>query len=76
MDIMGLRIINEMTREQLITELLAHQRRVLEKQDNATLKGHVVEFRVSEYRDRAIKEAGIVVDQSMFHTRVIDEDDQ
>lgn len=65
-EMIGIHLINEMTREQLINEFQANQRKELETMELAVLKGHVINIRVEAYRERLQKEAGITMHQNIF----------
>ena len=60
----GFGIIREMTKEELIDELLAHNRVALMTNPRAELRAMVVEFRLQELRNRLTAEAGISIVQS------------
>jgi hypothetical protein len=56
----GFNFIKEMTKEDLIEEVLKHQRRRLEEVPITTLRIEVIEQRVNEYKKRLADEAGVV----------------
>jgi len=71
---MGFKIIGEMTREELVDEIMHFQRRIMEEQDTADLKSLIIDFRLAETRKRLEKEAGIKITQGLLG-RTIQEDD-
>lgn len=56
----GFDFIKEMSREQLIDEILAHQRELMEPLEVGILRANVVELRVQDYKKRLAAEAGLV----------------
>lgn len=55
----GFKLIREMSREELIDEILMGNRMTLEGADDETLKTHVVNLRLTIYRRNILKEAGL-----------------
>lgn len=55
----GLNIIKDMSREEIVDELLDHQRSGFMKMEIDNLKHMLVMMRTDEYRARLHKEAGI-----------------
>lgn len=57
----GFGMIKDMTPDELIEEILSHQRKILEEMDNVNqLRANVVELRVNDYKKRLAAEAGLV----------------
>lgn len=54
----GFKIIKEMTREELITEIVDNQRAQAEAMDNSRLRHIVADFRITEMTKRIHTEAG------------------
>lgn len=63
---MAFNIIGEMTKEELIEEILANQRETLESHDIGNLKGLVVNMRLESVKQRLIEEAGLKVTPGLF----------
>jgi hypothetical protein len=70
----GFKIIKEMTREELIGEILDNQRAAAEELDLSTLRHHVADFRIAEMTKRIHKEAGLKQVPGPFGMGVISED--
>lgn len=68
---MGINFINEMTREDLVHEILAAQRVKLLVADITELKVAVINLRVEATRDALVKEAGLKTEGGFFGTQVI-----
>lgn len=58
-DAIGIKPIKEMTREELIYEIIEVNRIGLEGQSMGQLKAGVAQLRLSDYKERLLKEAGI-----------------
>lgn len=58
-EIVGSKLIGLMTKDELIDELLAHQRAEFEEQNITDLKAMVVNSRMEGYRNRLLAEAGL-----------------
>lgn len=56
---MGLKIIREMSKEEIIDELLASQREVMERTELDHLKRHLIQFRVAQVQQRLAEEADL-----------------
>lgn len=56
----GMRIIKEMTEEELIEELLYWQRKELEKMNQKSLRANVVNVRLQTVKNRMLDEANLV----------------
>lgn len=54
----GIKIIREMTRDEMIDEITGTQRVMLEKEDTDALKRYVINFRLGALKRRLIDEAG------------------
>lgn len=76
MDISGIELIGDMTKDQIIDEIQVANRKLLEKAELAELKGMVIEVRMNAYRARLEREAKIEVHRSIFgsHVHETDED--
>lgn len=59
-ELLGFTLLKDATKEVLIDELLAHQRRAMQEADINNLRANVIDARVSEYRKRLSDEAGLV----------------
>lgn len=55
----GFAIIGDMSREEMIEEIIAGQRALLVAEEDDTLKRHVINLRLSQFKDRLVKEAQI-----------------
>lgn len=71
----GFKIISEMTREELIAEILDHNRVALEARDIPTLKGMVINNRLEAAKDALIKEAKITTISGPFGTAYITDEE-
>lgn len=72
---MGFKIIGEMSREELVDEIMLFQRKIMEEQPTNDLKALIIDFRLAETRKRLEKEAGIKIQQGLLH-RHIEEDEE
>jgi hypothetical protein len=72
--IVGFSVIKEMTREQLIEEIIFCQRAELATKESTELKSIVANFRIEESRLRIIADAGLVVTASFLGGTVVDEE--
>lgn len=63
---MGFKIIREMTKEEMVEELLAGQRVAMNKADLDTLKGYVIQARLHQTHERLMEEADIERPQGIF----------
>lgn len=73
----GFKVIKEMSKDELIEEILEGQRQELGNKDTTELKAMVVEFRVMHTREALTKEAGIITERGpMGLLQVKDEDDE
>lgn len=59
-ELTGFILLKEASREALIDEILAHQRKIMQDTDINNLRANVIDLRVKEYRDRLTNEAGLV----------------
>lgn len=55
----GFKIIREMSKDELIEELLAAQKEVMQRTDVDTLKRHVITFRTAQVQQRLCEEADL-----------------
>lgn len=55
----GFGMLKDMTKEELINEILASQKIVLEKMEVTQLRCNVIELRVISYKHRLAEEAGV-----------------
>lgn len=69
-DIRGIELTGDMTKEQLVAEIQAHNREMLMGTPLAELKALVIDSRMNKYRSRLEKEAKVEVHRSMFGTHV------
>ena len=53
----GFKIIGKMSRDELIEEMLMHQRAMAQQQTTDALKQLIISMRMTEVHDRMIKEA-------------------
>ncbi|HEY6022097.1 MAG TPA: hypothetical protein VIY48_20185 [Candidatus Paceibacterota bacterium] len=67
----GFKIIGEMSKEDLIEEILAAQRAKLTATDVSALKVAVINHRVEATRDALVVEAGLTVQSGPFGTTLI-----
>lgn len=72
---MGFGFIKEMDKDELIEEILAHQKMLLEKMEVTQLKATVIDIRVAAVRERLTTEAGITVTPGIFGASVEENDD-
>lgn len=56
---LGFKIIREMTKEEMIAELMKSQRILFEQQDEDTLKRHVIQARLMFTQRRLVEEADL-----------------
>lgn len=71
----GFKIIKEMSKEELIDEILAGQRKELEEKELLELKSIVIEFRVLHTREALTKEAGLKRQDGPFGSSITTEDE-
>lgn len=62
----GIKPIGEMTRAELVEEIITNQRAQLDEMKNAKLKHLVADFRIAEATKRIHKEAGLSVANGIF----------
>lgn len=55
----GFQIIGEMTKEELLEEIIAHQRMHLDGMNIDNLRRSVIQIRLEEYQARLFAEAGV-----------------
>ena len=55
----GFKVIRDMTREEMLAELLAYQRRILEPQETMQLRSYIATARLEAYKKRLLDEAGL-----------------
>lgn len=70
----GMALIGEMSREELIEEIMFHQRKTAETLTIKDLRANVANFRVQEMKKRIYSEAGMIEQQSIFGTSIVPED--
>jgi hypothetical protein len=76
LNIGGIKIISEMTREELIDEVAAHQRSLLEAEENVMqLRSYVASIRVQAAKERILKEAGLKETGGIFGGITVADDD-
>lgn len=71
----GLKIIKEMSREELIEEIIAVNRAKLEQEDMVTLKSCVANNRIASYRDSLMREAGLRETGTFLGNSVVTDDE-
>lgn len=71
----GIKFIKEMTREELIDEILVNQRAQLEEMDLNGLRHHVADFRIREATKRIHTEAGLKHVAGILGGMVVPEDE-
>ena len=72
----GFKVIKEMTREELIEEVLAVQRAQLNEMTIKNLRHNVADFRVAEMTKRIHAEAGVRILPGILGGTIVDEDDE
>jgi hypothetical protein len=72
----GFKIIKEMTREELIQEVVDNQRAVAEELPDSRLRHIVADFRIAEATKRIHAEAGLRQVQGPLGMMVTSEDDE
>lgn len=72
----GIKVIKEMTREELIQEIEINQRAQLEAMELKYLRANVVNFRIAEATKRIKAEAGLRIEDGVFGQSVSDEDEE
>lgn len=73
----GFGMLKDMTKEELIDEILTYHRRALEKTDDIReLRALVIGNRVNDYRNRLAAEADMVATNLGFMTKDGDENDE
>jgi len=70
----GFKIINEMSKEDMIEEILAAQRVKLEAMTETNLKVTIINLRVEATRDALVKEAGVSIVDGPFGTTLISDE--
>ncbi len=73
-DIRGIELIGEMTKEALVDEIQAHNRKIFMATEITELKSMVIESRINLYRQRLEKEAKITVHRNIFGAHVHEEE--
>lgn len=71
----GIKVIKEMTREELIEEIITNQRAQAEAMDMKFLRANVVQFRIAEATKRIQAESGLKLESGLFGTTVSEADD-
>jgi hypothetical protein len=71
----GFNFIKEMSKEELIDEIITHQRTIMQESTLENLRANVVDLRVKNYKDRLCNEAGLV-GNGIFGYAVKDEEDE
>lgn len=72
----GFQFVKDMTKEQLIDEIAAHHRRLMDGMELNTLRANVVSLRVEEYKKRMMDEAGLEPGpMGMYAVKEEDDDD-
>lgn len=71
----GLNFINEMSKEDLIEEILAVHKDKLATRSINELKIEVINIRIERARDALVKEAGLETRQGALGTYIVDPDE-
>ena len=72
MNISGIEIIGDMTKAQIIDEIQAANRKLLEAAELTELKGILIDARMNAYRQRLEREAKIEVHRNIFGSHIQD----
>jgi len=72
--VIGFKIISEMSKEDLIEEILAAQRVKLDEMSDKHLKVTVINLRVEATRDALVKEAGVTIHDGPFGPSIVDDE--
>lgn len=72
----GIKIISEMSKEEIVDELTAHWRSELMGKDMTELKKMVIGQRIHSIEERMIKEAGLVAHRGIFGTHLHEEGEE
>lgn len=72
---MGFEFIKEMPKENMIEEILAHQRELLMEMEITALKATIIDIRVNALRKRLTEEAGITVTPGIFGASIEEKDE-
>lgn len=72
----GIKFIKEMSREELVEEIITNQRAQLDEMDVNMLRHHVADFRIKEATKRIHLEAGLKVVPGILGGMVVDDDDE
>lgn len=70
----GFNFLSDMTREELIDEIMENQREIAQTYSDDQLKAAVIEYRVNATRRRLEAEAGIKVTRGLFGDSITSED--
>ncbi len=73
-ELVGFDFLKNMTKEQLIDEIVFHQRRLMAQSSMENLRANVIDYRVKAYKDRLCDEAGLI-GGGVFGYAVKDDDD-
>lgn len=71
----GFKILNEMSKEELIEEIIDSARSRLEGLSQANLLAQVINLRVEATRNSLVREAGLETQESPFGTVLVDPDE-
>lgn len=72
---LGIKIIGEMSKEELIDELVAAQRKSWEGREMTDLKREVIHLRMTIIQESMIKEAGLKAEHGMLGMQIVEDDD-
>lgn len=59
-ELRGFEFLKDMTREQLIDEIVVGQRELMQESSMDNLRANVIDLRVKHYKDRLCSEAGLI----------------
>ncbi len=71
----GFKLIKEMTKAELIDEIILINRGRLEKDDEVTLRTYVANNRIAQYREKLMTEAGLKETGTFMGNSIVAEDD-
>lgn len=73
-DVIGFKLIGEMSREELIEELVSYQRKILLAQDDACLRAYIVNNRLERTKERLMREAGLKEQRTGIFSSYVEDD--
>lgn len=75
-DLSGIRLIGEMSKDDIIEELTTAWRKDLSKKDITELKQMIIAVRIQRIQDRMIEEAGLVKHTGFLGTHFHEKDEE